>query len=106
MSITNLFNQSIVIYTKSGYDKFGKPTASTSTTVSARVQRTTRQRLLPNNSLVTILAIAYVPALTVVNLDDRVTYDGADYKVFAKYNATQGDGTTHHIKLELSKWQI
>lgn len=53
-----------------------------------------------------IMAIVYVPATTVVSVDDKVTYGGNDYKVFAKYNATQGDGTTHHIKLELSKWQI
>lgn len=105
MSILGLFNQSIVIYPKTGYDKFGKPTASTSATVSARVQRTTKQRLLPNNSLVVILAIAYVPATTVVNVDDRVTYLGNDYKVFALSEATQGNGTVHHIKLELSKWQ-
>lgn len=105
MSIANLFNQSISIYPRTGYDKTGRPTSSTPTTVSARVQKTTRQRLLPNNSLAIIVAIVYVPATTVVNVDDKIVYGTDNYKVFAKYNATDGDGDTHHIKLELSKWQ-
>lgn len=105
MSILGLFNQSIVIYPKSGYDKFGKPTNSTPATVSARVQKTTRQRLLPNNSLVLILAIVYVPATTVVSVEDKVTYQSIDYKVFSVNEAVKGDGSVHHIKLELQKWQ-
>lgn len=106
MNIAHLFKQTITIYPKSGYDKFGKPTNSTSATVSARVQKTTRQRLLPNNSLVLILAIVYVPATTVVNVDDKVTYSGIDYKVFSKSEAIDGMGAVNHIKLELQKWQI
>lgn len=105
MSFTTLLNQSVTIYRKSGYGNDGRPTTSTPATASARVQKTTKQRLLPNNSLVTIVAIAYVLPNTVVEVEDRVDYGNDKYKVFSKNVAVDGDGDTHHIKLELQKWQ-
>lgn len=105
MSFSNLLNQSISIYRKAGYDKFGKPTDASPTTVNARFQKTTKQRLLPNSSLVTIAAIVYVPSGTSVEANDKVVYGGVDYKVFGKYEAVDDTGSTHHIKLELTKWQ-
>jgi hypothetical protein len=73
-------------------------------TVKSRFQQTTKQKLMPNGSLMTIDAIAYVPGDTIVSTDDKVSYGGVYYKVFGKYVAVDGVGNANHIKLELTKW--
>lgn len=105
MSFLGLLNQAITIYPKSGYGADGRETLSTGNSVQARVQETTKRRLLPNGSLATIDAIAYVPGDTTVSTDDRIDYSGTMYKVFGKYGAIGAAGNRHHIKLELVKWQ-
>lgn len=104
MSLAGLLNQTISLYGKSGYNEQGRETVGALTSVFARVQVTSKRRLLPNGSIVTIDAIAYLPASTSINTDDKVTYSGNDYKVFAKYTAVDGEGQTNHIKVELVKW--
>ncbi len=106
MSIQTLTNQSITIYPKSGFDKFGRAVTTTGVSEKARVQKTTKQRLLPNNTLVVIEAVAYVRQDSVANVDDRIDYDSQKYKVYGKYEAKDGAGVTSHYKLELVKWQI
>lgn len=105
MSLAGLLNQTITIYSKSGYSASGRESLGSGVSVNSRLQATTKQKLLPNGSLITILAIAYVPSTTTVNIDDKVTYGGNNYKVYGKYNAIDGAGNTNHIKLELVKWQ-
>lgn len=105
MSLAGLLNQTITLYTKSGYNEEGRETVGTSTDVQARVQETTKRKLLPNGTIIVVDAIAYVPATTVVATDDKVTYNSTDYKVLGKYLAVGENGTTDHIKLELVKWQ-
>jgi len=105
MDIIGLFNQTITIASKSGYNKQGRETVGTPLSVSARVQVTSKRRLLPNGSIVTIDVIDYLPPATVIVLDDKVTYDGNDYKVFAKYTAVDDLGQANHLKVELIKWQ-
>lgn len=106
MSIQSLTNQTITVYPKASFDKFGRAVTTTATTEKARVQKTTKQRLLPNNTLITIELVAYVRADSVANIDDRVDYDSVKYKVYGKYDAKDGRGVTSHYKLELTKWQI
>ena len=105
MSVNGLLNQQITLASKSGYNAYGRETVGTSATVQARFQKKTIQRLLPNGSLITILATAYVPSDTTVVVDDKVTHDSVDYKVFAINTAVDGSGNTNHYKLELIKWQ-
>lgn len=105
MNPAGLFNQTITIAAKNGYNEEGRETVGGSTSVLARIQETTRRRLLPNNTLVTIDAIAYVPSSTTVTTDDKVSYNNTNYKVYGKYLAVDGSGQTNHIKLELTKWQ-
>lgn len=106
MSIQSLTNQDITVYPKSGFDKYGRAVTTTGVAEKARVQKTTKQRLLPNNTLVTIEAIAYVRSSSVANVDDKIVYAGTNYKVQGKYEAKDGAGQTSHYKLELTKWQI
>lgn len=103
--IAGLFNQTITVYSKSGYDAYGRETVGAGTDVQCRFQRSTKRRLMPNGSLAVIDAVCYVPADTTVATDDRVTYDSTDYKVYIIDDAVGGNGDTHHIKLELIKWQ-
>lgn len=103
--INSLLNQLVVLYPKSGYNREGRETADTGTNVYARFQETTRRRLLPDGSMVTIRAVAYFPADTTINTDDTVVYGGNTFKVFAKYATPGRDGSTNHIKVELLQWQ-
>ena len=105
MSINGLLNQVITISTKSGYDNYGRETVGASNNVRARFQKTNKQKLLPNSSLITIIAIAYVPADTTIAIDDKVTFDSTDYKVYGIYTAVDGTGNTSHLKIELTKWK-
>jgi hypothetical protein len=105
MSLNGLLNQTITLFTKSGLDKYGKETYGSSVSTKARVQVTTKTRLLPNGQTKTILAVAYVAPSTTINVGDKVTYGGIDYKVFGRYDAVDGEGETNHIKVELTKWE-
>lgn len=104
MSLNGLFNQTIDLYTGSVYDEFGREDHSISTSVKCRFQKTSKNRLGPNGSLITIAAVCYVPSDTTIEIDDRITFDSEDYKVYGKYTAIDGAGNTNHIKLELVKW--
>jgi hypothetical protein len=105
MSIAGFFNQDLTIYTRSSYDAFGREVAGAGTAVKGRVQQTNKQRLLPNNSLITIELLADVGSSVTVSIDDKVTFDSVDYKVFGIKTAVDGAGVTHHKQLELIKWR-
>ncbi len=105
MSINGLLNQTITVASKSGYNAYGRETVSAAVSVQARFQKQTKQKLLPNGSLILIEAICYVPADTVIAIDDKITYGGVDYKVYGIYAAVDGAGDTNHLKLELTKWR-
>lgn len=105
MSVNGLLNQAITLATKSGYDRYGRETVSTSTTVKARFQRKNIHKHLANGSIITVEAVAYVPADTTIAIDDKVTYGGVDYKVYGIYTAVDGTGNTNHLSLELIKWK-
>jgi hypothetical protein len=105
MSIAALLNQTITIYIKSSCDEYGREVVGTGTDTRARVQRTNNNVIGPTGSVVTIEVLLYVGPDVVLNVDDRVTISGVDYKVFAKHAAIDGQGRTDHIKLELTKWK-
>ena len=104
MTIAGLLNQTITIYNKTGFDSFGKPNLSSGVSARARVQQVTKQRVLPNNVVVTIYAIMYVGPSVTVNVDDRITHGGVDYKVFSRNVQVDDRGATNHYKLECTKW--
>lgn len=106
MSIEGLMNQSLTLYPKTGYGGDGREISGSSTTVQCRAQMKTKRVLLPDGSTVTIDGVLYVPASTVVDTDYKAVLSGVNYKVLAKYPVPGGDGQTHHIKLEVVKWEL
>jgi|SRR3990167_2329743 len=105
MGINSLLNQTISIYSKSGYNAYGRETVGTATSVQSRFQKKTKQKLLPNGSVIMIEAICYISSDTTIAVDDKITYGGVDYKVYGIYAAVDGSGDTNHYKLELTKWK-
>lgn len=104
MSFDGLLNQSITTYPRTSYDEYGREVVGSATTLSCRFQRKTKQRLAPNGSVIVIDAIVFVPTASDIDTGDKVTYDGADYKVISRYDSVDGDGNTHHLTLEVAKW--
>lgn len=104
MSFLGLLNQTLTVYNKTSYNEMGREVVGSGTSVSARVQQTTKRTLLPNGNLQVIDIVAYVPSDTTIATDDRVDYSGNKFKVFNKYEAVDS-GAVHHIKLELIKWK-
>lgn len=102
MSVTGLFNQTIVIYGRTSYNAQGREVVGAGVSVQGRLQPKRKTIFLPNQEVVSLMGIAYVPANTTVNIGDRITYAGVTYKVFNKYAVPDGNGNTNHIKLELT----
>lgn len=100
--ITGLFNQTILIYGRTSYNAQGREVLGASVSVKGRIQPKRKTIFLPNQEVIVLAAIAYVPSDTTVNIGDRLTYAGINYKVYNKYPVPDGQGNTNHIKLELT----
>lgn len=105
MAVIDLMNQTITLYPRSGYDKWGKLSLGAGTNYKARVQEGTKNEFLPTGQVVNIVITAYVAPDVSVEVNDKVTYSSVDYKVYKKYVTVDGSGDANHIKLELIKWQ-
>lgn len=105
MAVTDMFNQTVTLYSRSSYNKYGKLVVGAGTDYKARFQEETRDVLGATGDVIHIVGTVYVPATVTIAVNDKVTYSGNDYKVFQKYSAVDGTGTSNHIKLELIKWQ-
>lgn len=104
MSIpASLLNQDVIIYSRTSFDAYGREVALSGITYKARFQRISRSRLLPNSQVVVIDAIAYLNGAPGVEINDRVSYGGNNYKIFGKSIAVDGQGNSHHTKIELVK---
>lgn len=105
MSIDSLLNQSITLYSKASYDGYGRATFGSGVNQIARIQPKQKRVLVEKGDVVTIEAIAYLRKNVIIAEDDKVTYDGKDYRVFAVYKTPDGKGKTSFIRVELVKWQ-
>lgn len=105
MTVIDMMNQTITLYSRSGYDKWGKLTLGSGVAHKARVQEGTRNEFLPTGQVINIVITAYIAPSVTIEVNDKVTYSSTDYKVYKKYVTVDGGGTANHIKLELIKWQ-
>jgi len=106
MSFKSLLNQQITTYARNGYDAYGRESVGSATTVQARFQRTSKQRLQPNGTLMTIDGVVYIATASNIAIGDKITHDSNNYKVIGRYDAIDGTGNTQHVKLEVVKWLI
>lgn len=104
MSVKSLLRQSMTVYGQTSYNAEGREVVGAGTSVQCRFQETTKQKIAPNGSVISLDAIAYVPEDTTVAEDDHVEYNGTRYKVVGLYATPNGIGEVEFIKLELTQW--
>lgn len=105
MTYASLLNQTGTLYPKAIYNKMGRVQTSTGVSVRCRFQQKTVRKLMANGQVLTIEAIAYLPADSTVATDDRFDYGSSKFKVVSKYEGVGGSGNVENIKIELIKWQ-
>lgn len=104
MSLRGLLNQTITLYSKSGYNAYGRETVGSGTNYQCRFQKTTKTILLPTGQTIQLVAIVYLAGEPTVAINDKVTYSDHDYKVAGIYTATDGQGNTNNTRLQLVEW--
>lgn len=100
-----MLNQRISIYSTPSFNAEGREVFTGSVVVKCRFQQMNKRKLLPNGDIIMIDGKVFVPGNTDVETNNKVVFDSVDYKVLSKYVAVDGQGNTHHIELELIKWQ-
>ncbi len=111
MSLNSLMRQIITLYNRSGFDRYGKETVGSGSSVKARVQVVSKPRFHfsadgSNAVQYVITAIIYIPSTTTVNEGDKITHGALDYRVHGITLSTDGRGNTAFKKLECTKWNI
>lgn len=105
MSVNELLNQTIVVYSKTSYNAQGREVVGSGVSVSARVQMVTKNVTTPTGAILTIIAKVFVGPDASVNVDDKITFSGQNFKVYNKYPSVGRLGQVHHYELQLIKWQ-
>lgn len=104
MSVQALLRQTITVYGQTSYNAEGREVVGAGVDVKCRFQETTKQKMMPNGTTISLDALAYVPEDTDVEEDDHVEYQGTRYKVIGLYATPNGIGEVEFIKLELTEW--
>lgn len=104
MQISMLFNQALTVYGKTSYNEYGREVLGSASIVRARIQQTSKRRLMPDNSILTTDAICYIAGDNVVYTDDKISFGGVDYKVFSVSKIVDGQGNIDHLKIEVFRW--
>jgi len=104
--IANLTHQSVIKHVKTGYDAQGRETTGTTSTLVCRFVEKPKSRMLPNQQIQVIDATMYIDGDANINTNDKIVYDGNNYKVHAVIPNRGRKGTVHHTTCELIKYQI
>ena len=105
MGISGLLNQTATLYNRSSYGADGREAFGTGSTVRIRMQPKGKRMLMPDGSIYTIDAIAFVRPDEVLSTDDKIVYNNVTYKVVDIYLVPGRNGITNHQELKLIKWQ-
>lgn len=100
--IGNYLNQTVTRQAKTGMDKYGKPTTGASASVTCRIQNKTKRLKNPTTGVeYTVDAEMWVAASQTLEIDDVVTFEGANYKVTVVEVKKGLAGNTNHKKAYL-----
>lgn len=102
--IGRLLNQTITVYPKSSYNRYGREVVGTGVDYPCRITEASKSRLLPNGQVIQIDAVCHIEG-DVGEINDKAVYNGHKYKILNRKVARGYTGNAHHSKMELVKWQ-
>lgn len=104
--IQGLMNQSLRVYGRTGFDRYGVQEGNSGVTVRCRFQLTSKTITTKENEREPVDGIVFVGPDVVVDVGDRVRYDSRDYRVLRVAVQVGGTGRTHHKELMVQLWKL
>jgi hypothetical protein len=104
MSYEGMLNQTITVANTNNHDRYGRQTFGSSTNIKCRFEKKNQTRLLPNGETQVIHGIIFAQPTITINTDDKITFGSDTYKVVNKETVVVGNGSSHHLELEVVKW--
>lgn len=105
MPIDTYTNQAVQIKSKTGFDKYGKPTTGTASSIRARfVEKPKLFKDANGHEYMTDAELWVLPTQT-INLEDVVVVSSVNYKVSKIENRRDISGDIDHKKAYLTKTQ-
>lgn len=103
--LSELLNQTVSVYERVSYNRYGKATFDTPSTYSARVEQKLKRRLDPRGEVVTTNAKIIFDGSPNITTESKITYGDITYRPVFINQAVDGDGNVHHLSVEVSLWQ-
>ena len=101
MPIQSYLNQTITKKVTASYDVYGKPVPTTPVCIQCRIQSSSKRLYTKEGTEFTADVELWVKPTERLDLDDVLTWEGADYKV-VKLDVKKGlTGATNHKKAYL-----
>lgn len=104
MSVESLSNQTVTIYPQGQRDKYNKLSYGAGVDSRARFTKTSKTIVTPQNEKEPIDGIVTIPGNPAAESGDKLVYGSDNYRIMAKKEAIAGDGSVHHITLQVQKW--
>lgn len=105
MAYNGLLNQTITLSSHTSYDEYGSTQFGTAVSYNARVQLKREEIKLENDQVVELLGRVFLPATATIAINDKLSFNGIDYKVVNIEPKIVGNGSTHHLEVDITKWQ-
>jgi hypothetical protein len=86
-----------------GNDRYGKPSYGTDETIKVRFREELRRELTGNGDIFQSDAEIWAKSDQTLNLEDKISYGGSNYKIGKIDIPRDGSGKTHHKKAFLIK---
>lgn len=105
MSFAGLLNQTAQIENRSGVeDLHGQPSFSTPRMIKVRAERTNRTIATATRENMPIDIKFFLMPSEVANLNDRITYQGGEYRIMMISPIILGNGKIHHQEVLANDW--
>lgn len=104
INVDHLLNQTCTVYPAGDQDRYGKNAHGAGVDYRCRFQSTSRILKMPNGEKTPIDAVFTLAASAVVSINDKVFFNGQTYRVMMFDPAIDGNGTTRHYKMSVTKW--
>lgn len=104
MNVDHLLKQNCTISVAGRLNKFGKVAEGTGVATKCRFQKSHLVVASVQKEKNSIDGIVWVTKDTVIDVDDKIVFEGANYRVFKVEPIVDRNGTTRHLEVMVQNW--